>query len=151
TGGTPNTGGIIATNPLLGPLAYNGGPTPTMALLPGSPAAQAGDVAAAPGTDQQGNPRLTGGSLNLGAVQFQAGSAPAQFLAGGTVTGANLQFQFTGNTGAGYSVFASSNLFLPLTNWIYLGAATQISLGLFQFQVTSGTNVGQYYYRVSQP
>ena len=28
---------LINTNPLLGPLADNGGPTQTMALLPGSP------------------------------------------------------------------------------------------------------------------
>ena len=31
-------GNIVGVDPLLGPLAYNGGPTQTMALLPGSPA-----------------------------------------------------------------------------------------------------------------
>src|SRR5262249_573524 len=50
------------TNPLLGPLANNGGPTMTHALLAGSPAINAGDSAAAMGTggvplnDQRGVP-----------------------------------------------------------------------------------------------
>ena len=35
---------VGVTNPLLGPLANNGGPTPTHALLPGSPALDAGDT-----------------------------------------------------------------------------------------------------------
>lgn len=44
------------TDPLLGPLAGNGGPTETFALLPGSPAIDAGSC---PGTtqDQRGAPR----------------------------------------------------------------------------------------------
>ena len=50
------------TNPLLGPLADNGGPTMTHALLPGSPALDAGDPAAVAGVggvphdDQRGTP-----------------------------------------------------------------------------------------------
>jgi hypothetical protein len=43
-------------NPLLGPLADNGGPTQTMALLPGSPAIDAGSDALA--VDGNGNPLL---------------------------------------------------------------------------------------------
>ena len=35
--------GVAPINPLLGPSANNGGPTQTMALLPGSPTANAGD------------------------------------------------------------------------------------------------------------
>src|SRR6185369_6103828 len=34
----PETHTIFGLDPLLGPLQNNGGPTPTMALLPGSPA-----------------------------------------------------------------------------------------------------------------
>jgi hypothetical protein len=53
-------GGV--TNPMLGPLAKNGGPTMTHALLPGSPAIDAGDSAAVAGAgdlplfDQRGEP-----------------------------------------------------------------------------------------------
>ncbi len=50
-------GDLINTNPLLGPLQLNGGPTPTQALLPGSPAIDGGDNAGCPATDQRGVPR----------------------------------------------------------------------------------------------
>ena len=48
---------LVNTNPLLGPLAGNGGPTQTMALLPGSPAIGAGVAVAGVITDQRGVPR----------------------------------------------------------------------------------------------
>lgn len=38
------TGNLLNIDPLLGPLADNGGPTQTHALLPGSPAIDAGDI-----------------------------------------------------------------------------------------------------------
>ena len=50
-------GSLNNTDPELGPLADNGGPTLTMALLPGSPAIDAGDNSAAQPTDQRGFPR----------------------------------------------------------------------------------------------
>ena len=59
--GTGGSGGLTngvngnlvgVTSPGLGTLASNGGPTQTMALLPGSPAIDAGDVSNAPATDQ---------------------------------------------------------------------------------------------------
>ena len=57
------------TNPLLGPLANNGGPTNTLALLPGSPAINAGGSAGCPATDQRGVPRPAG-HCDVGAFQF---------------------------------------------------------------------------------
>jgi hypothetical protein len=51
-GGTGN----LTANPLLGPLANNGGPTQTLALLPGSPAIDAGSNALA--VDSNGKPLL---------------------------------------------------------------------------------------------
>src|SRR5205085_1172153 len=48
---------ILGKDPLLGPLQNNGGPTPTRALLAGSPAIGAGDPALAGTTDQRGSPR----------------------------------------------------------------------------------------------
>src|SRR5262249_43678776 len=55
------------------PLQDNGGPTATMALLPGSPALDAGDNSAPPGTDQRGLPRVVGGAIDIGAYEVQAG------------------------------------------------------------------------------
>ena len=65
-----NIGSLNNTNPLLGSLTNNGGPTLTMALLPGSPAIDGGDNAAAPPTDQRGFPRLVGPTIDIGAYEY---------------------------------------------------------------------------------
>jgi hypothetical protein len=57
-------------DPRLGPLQDNGGPTPTMALLPGSPALNAGDPAQLGVADQRGV--LRSGGVNIGAYQASA-------------------------------------------------------------------------------
>lgn len=54
--GFSGTGDLIGANPMLAPLANNGGPTQTMALLAGSQAIDAG-VAAGATLDQRGLPR----------------------------------------------------------------------------------------------
>ena len=59
------------TDPLLNPLLDNGGPTETHALLPGSPAIDAGDDASCPDTDQRGVARPQGAACDIGA--FEAG------------------------------------------------------------------------------
>ncbi len=50
------TGSPLTADPLLGPLQDNGGPTETMALMPGSAAIDAGSSSALT-TDQRGDPR----------------------------------------------------------------------------------------------
>jgi predicted outer membrane repeat protein len=55
-------------DPKLGPLAANGGPTKTHALLAGSPAIDAGDNANAPTTDQRGLARIKDGNGDRRAV-----------------------------------------------------------------------------------
>jgi CSLREA domain-containing protein len=57
-------------NPLLGPLALNGGTTPNHALLANSPAINAGDPNAAPPIDQRGLPRDA--APDIGAFEVQA-------------------------------------------------------------------------------
>ena len=81
---TDNGGNLIGTaaapiDPLLGPLADNGGPTMTHALLPGSPAIDAGDPAAVAGVsgvppfDQRDEPftRVYGVGIDIGAFELQ--------------------------------------------------------------------------------
>ena len=63
---------FLNVNPLLGPLQDNGGPTFTHALLPGSPALDAGDNAGAPATDQRGLSRIVYGAVDIGAFELQA-------------------------------------------------------------------------------
>jgi hypothetical protein len=67
---------LLDKDPMLGPLANNGGPTQTMALLPGSPAINAGNNLLA--VDAQGNPlttdqrgflRVADGTVDIGAVE----------------------------------------------------------------------------------
>ena len=72
TNGT--NGNIVGTNtnkinPLLGALADNGGPTQTMALLPGSPATNAANNANAPATDQRGIARPQQTIADIGAFE----------------------------------------------------------------------------------
>jgi len=62
---------LVNTNPLLGPLANNGGPTLTRALLPGSPAINVGTPVAGITTDQRGAPRPQGSAPDIGAFQVQ--------------------------------------------------------------------------------
>jgi CSLREA domain-containing protein len=66
------TGNITGADPALGPLADNGGPTETHALLPGSPAIDAGDNGACPATDQRGVTRPQGASCDMGAFELEA-------------------------------------------------------------------------------
>jgi hypothetical protein len=65
------SGSLTNTDPKLGPLANNGGPTLTMALLPGSPAIDAGSAVGAPATDQRGIPRPQGPGVDIGAFEYQ--------------------------------------------------------------------------------
>lgn len=58
-------------DPLLGPLANNGGPTFTFALLPGSPALTRGNPAGAPATDQRGFQRVINGKIDIGSFENQ--------------------------------------------------------------------------------
>jgi len=70
TCGLTGTGDISNTGPMLGPLADNGGPTKTHALLIGSPAIDAGDDGACPATDQRGVARPQGASCDIGAFEW---------------------------------------------------------------------------------
>jgi hypothetical protein len=71
--GTPTS----PLDPMLGSLADNGGPTQTMALLPGSPAMDGGDDGTCSGPpindlDQRGAPRPFGSHCDIGAFERMA-------------------------------------------------------------------------------
>ena len=64
--------GAAPLEALLAPLGHYGGPTQTMALLPGSPAFGAGNNALIPAgvtTDQRGLPRIESGHVDIGAFE----------------------------------------------------------------------------------
>ena len=66
--------GTLGGDPRLGPLADNGGPTATHALLADSPAIDAGDNPSSLATDQRGGTyvRVAGAAPDIGAFELQA-------------------------------------------------------------------------------
>jgi len=68
-------GDQINTDPLLGPLQNNGGPTLTHALSPPSPAINAGDPSFTPppNDDQRGSPfvRVFNGRIDIGSFEAE--------------------------------------------------------------------------------
>ncbi len=82
---------LLNVAPQLGPLQNNGGPTLTMALLPGSPAIDAGDTsAAASATDQRGYTRIVGAAIDIGAFEY-----------GATAVASNLVLTFSAEPASG--------------------------------------------------
>lgn len=121
-----NTGSRTNTNPLLGPLANNGGPTLTMALLPGSPAIDAGSAIGAPATDQRGILRPQGPGVDIGAYEYQYipvfNRQPIQ-------AGAQWQFQVSGLwLNQSYTLQVSSNL----VTWSEVASGTAPTNGCFE-------------------
>jgi predicted outer membrane repeat protein len=91
-----NNGSLSNIDPKLGPLAANGGPTQTMALLPGSPAINAGADPGCPATDQRGVARPQGAHCDIGAYE-----APTLTMlkSGGAADGWVLESSETSNQG----------------------------------------------------
>ncbi|WP_217923243.1 choice-of-anchor Q domain-containing protein [Miltoncostaea oceani] len=80
--------GGIAGDPLLGPLAADGGSVPTMAPGPGSPAIDAIVGVPCPATDARGLPRPRFAGCDAGAVEVQPGAPGAPCGQGGPGGGA---------------------------------------------------------------
>jgi hypothetical protein len=142
--------------PRLGPLVNNGGPTWSMALLPGSPAIDAGDDALLDVpfnlvTDQRGFARKSGAHVDIGAFEFQAAATPL-YLGALTAAGTSaVQLAFTNTPGASFTVLSVNNLSLPLSNWSVIGAATEVAPGQFQFTDPQAANNPQRFYRLRSP
>jgi len=86
---TPAAFDQVNTNPLLGPLHDNGGPAETMALLPGSPAIDAGTNSGCPATDERGVLRPAGAACDIGAFEIAtpgASTGAASAVAATTAT-----------------------------------------------------------------
>jgi hypothetical protein len=62
---------LLEGDPMLGPLAENGGLTPTHALMPASPAIDTAQETCPP-TDQRGEARPSGLACDIGAFEFNA-------------------------------------------------------------------------------
>jgi predicted outer membrane repeat protein len=105
-GDTTNGFLLAGTNPLLGPLADNGGPTQTMELLQGSPAIARGD----PGSTCEGDDQrsqLRDVPCDLGALEVQRAVCSSMFkiISPGQVT--PVQLSCAGRDPFQYDIFAS--------------------------------------------
>jgi hypothetical protein len=136
-------GGDSFPDPKLGPLADNGGPTLTMALLPGSPAIDAADPAVAPATDQRGIARPVGPAPDIGA--FEYGLPAVLGISGSEGTGFNILV--SAYPGQSCRLLASRGF----SDWIAI-ATNQIgpngTLLLHVERTTGGTG---WFYRVVMP
>ncbi len=111
--GFTGTGDQTGANPMLAPLADNGGPTETMALLPGSPAIDGG-VAAGATFDQRGMPRPVddpgvanapgGDGTDIGAYETEIPcilSCPADIVVANDADACGAVVNYTEPSGAG--------------------------------------------------
>ena len=119
-----------------------------------------GQVIFVPAPEQTGNPYATfdfyandgfySSGLAQVAVNLEFPALP-QFTGfawnPGSSTAESFNLNFSGNSNATYSVWASSNL----VNWINLGTAIESPPGQYGFVDTSVTNWPQQFYRISAP
>ncbi len=126
----------------LGPLADNGGPTLTMALLAGSPAIGAGESASAPPTDQRGFPRPSG-SADIGAYQFNT----PLMLRAAQPAGGGLDLSVFGSPSRICQLLASPDL----VNWTAIATNSFGSIGFFLFHDPAGASQAQRFYRAVMP
>jgi hypothetical protein len=126
----------------VGPLADNGGPTLTIALLPGSPAIDAADTAIAPTTDQRGFPRPFGAAADIGAYEY--GAWPLLGLTQSAPGGFTLRVQAA--PGQSCRLLTSTTL----TDWVPVATNSIGPDGSVTFPIAPGADP-QRFYRVASP
>lgn len=130
-------GSLNNTDPGLTPPGSNGGPTMSMALLPGSPARDA-IPAGFPAVDQCGTPRPRGPRADIGA--FEAEYVPALKIA---CSGLSVLLTFEPEAGHTYRLLASTNLI----DWTQSGATTVVGSEPILFSEPMETN-GLRFFRI---
>jgi len=115
-------GDQINSNPLLGPLQNNGGPTFTHELLPGSPAIDAGDpnFTPPPFFDQRGPgfDRVVNGRIDIGSFEVQTQTVAIQLQASGRKVGGinTVRLTWSGATSTNIDVYRKGVLIVTTAN-----------------------------------
>lgn len=141
--------------PLLSPLGDYGGPTQTMPPMFGSPAIDTGADYYTNffATDQRGYPRLSGDHVDIGAVEAQGAFAnnPPE-LASPMVSGTGVvTLNVTDVPNLDLTVLTSTNLALPLIQWIPIGLMSQSDPGEYLFIDPQSTNYPVRFYQTIAP
>jgi len=127
-------GNIVGVaNPMLGVLADNGGRSFTMALLPGSPAINAGAV-----TNVTLDQRLVTRTapVDIGSYEQIVSTNHVSILNIMDPSGGMLGVSFTNRTLASFSAYATTNVQLPLSTWEWIGLVPEVPPGSGQFNFT---------------
>ena len=126
------TGDKINTDPKLGALANNGGPTQTLALLAGSPALDMGNpnTTGLPANDQRGAgfPRVLNGRVDIGAVEGGV-NAPSKINTTTTVTSSLNPSQFGQSVTFTATVAPASGTTKPTGTVTFKDGATTLGTG----------------------
>jgi CSLREA domain-containing protein len=138
------TGDVRNTDPLLGPLQDNGGPTLTHALLNGSPAINAGYNGDFGFIDQRGF--LRRGSNDIGAFEYNAGQLRIVNVAR---SGNDLVVSFEASAGFAYRLVRKSSAgdaaWQSLSPEVVVAATTD---GILQLTDPGGALLGHACYRI---
>ncbi|MDX1991815.1 MAG: choice-of-anchor Q domain-containing protein [bacterium] len=123
-------GGVVA-DPLLGPLADNGGGTQTFFPAANSPALNA-FTQGCPSTDQRGVARPQGAACDIGAVEVLQPAALTLLVPTGTITtvGGNPRYRWThmGATSYDLAVFRADNMAAPVFYLTFLSSASYCAI-----------------------
>jgi hypothetical protein len=145
-----NSTSFNGLNPKLAPLGNYGGPTPTMALLPGSPAIDAADPTDFPATDQRGVPRPFGPASDIGAFENNSSFTISGQILGlmstnkATVTAGHISTLTTNGGGYSFLIDAASFIISPSNaNYVFVPPTQTISL------VSNQTGVNFQAYRMN--
>jgi hypothetical protein len=95
-----------------------------------------------------------GSAVDIGAIEVQTVFVTTSpLLTGEAITNGTFGFSFTNVSGAGFTVLATTNISLPLSNWSNLGPATETppGSGHYQFSDPQATNSAQRFYQVRSP
>ena len=115
-------GDQINTDPMLGPLQDNGGPTFTHALLPASPAIDTGDpnFTPPPFFDQRGPgfDRVVNGRIDIGSFEVQTQTVAIQLQASGRKVGGinTVRLTWSGATSTNIDVYRKGVLIVTTAN-----------------------------------
>jgi len=134
-------------NPLLAPLGPSGGSTATMALLPGSPAIDAGSNALIPAsvtTDQRGTgfPRAVNGTVDIGAFEVDTTTVVTSSSANNTsVYGQDVTFTATVTPAISGTPTGTVQFYV---NGSPVGSAVTLSGGQAMYDAGTTLNVATY-------